>query len=80
MSQWVSVHVRNVQPGDIVRVRENAYSGNTGKAHNGRICEVLLVVGGDVVVKSVDGKQPVLEKTYHSPTVLEKEVLDETIN
>lgn len=80
MSLWISVHVRNVLPGDIVRVRENAYSGNTGAMHNGRICEVLLVRGGDVVVKSVDGKQPALEKTYHSPAVLEKEVLDEIIN
>jgi hypothetical protein len=48
--------------------------------HNGRVCEVLLVQGGDVVVKSIDGKLPVLSKTYHSPIVLEKEVNGETIN
>jgi hypothetical protein len=80
MGEWISVHVRNVRPGDVVRVRENAYSGSTGEMHNGRVCEVLLVQGGDVVVKSIDGKLPVLSKTYHSPIVLEKEVNGETIN
>jgi hypothetical protein len=80
MGAWIPVHVRNVRPGDIVRVRENAYSGATGHAHNGRICKVLEVKGGDIIVKSIDDRLPLLDKTYHSPTVLEKEVQDETSN
>lgn len=73
MKKWVSVHVRNIKPGDIVRVRENAYSGSTGATHNGRLCEVLEIKGGDVIVKSIDNKLPKLTKTYYQPTALEKE-------
>ncbi len=73
MKKWISVHVRNIKPGDIVRVRENAYKGSTGAIHNGRMCEVLKIKNGDVVVKSIDGKLPQLTETYHPPTALEKE-------
>lgn len=80
MNKWVSVHTRNVRPGDIVRVRLDAYSGSVGGMHNGRICQVLEVRDGDVIVKSVDEKLPILTATHHSPTSLEKEELNETIN
>lgn len=80
MSKWVSVHARNVGPGDVIRVRLDAYRGSLGDIHNGRICQVLDVRDGDVVVKSIDGKLPILTATHHSPTSLEKEELNETLN
>lgn len=80
MSRWISVHVRNVKPGDVVRVRKDAYSGSTGEMHNGRICEVVEIKGGDIIVKSIDDRHPILSTTHHSPTALEKEIYSETIN
>lgn len=62
----------NVNPGDIVRVRDGAYSGSTGAIHNGRTCEVIEVRGGDVIVRSVDGRKPSLSETRHPPYNLEK--------
>lgn len=60
-------------PGDMVRVRDDAYkSRDVAKIHNGRICEVIRVVHGDVVVRSIDDHQPQLNETTHSPSVLEK--------
>ena len=80
MSNWIPVQARNVKPGDIVRVREKAYDGRLGQIHNGRICEVLQVKSGDVIVKSIDEKNPPLSATYYPPTALEKEVANETVN
>ncbi len=58
--------------GDIVRVKDDAYSEKeVSRIHNGRICQVIEISGGDVVVRSIDKLEPVLERTYHSPYVLE---------
>lgn len=68
------MHIGNVKIGDVVRVKQNAYSGSTGKIHNGRLCEVVDIRDGDVVVKSIDNVLPTLTSTYHPPYNLEKKV------
>jgi hypothetical protein len=74
MEEWIQAHAQNTQVGDTVRVREDAFSHSLGLSHNGRICEVLEIKGGDFIVKSIDDKKPILKKTYYSPNVLEKKV------
>lgn len=74
MSEWIQAHAQNTKAGDIVRVKEDAFSHKLGLAHNGRLCEVIEVKSGDFIVKSVDDKKPVLKRTYYSPTILEKKV------
>ena len=74
MESWIQAHVANVLPGDVVRVKEGSYDKGAGKIHNGRTCEVLAVYSGDIVVRSIDDREPVLSKTYYPAIVLEKRV------
>lgn len=73
--EWIQVHTANVEIGDVVRVKKNAYSGSTGAIHNGRLCEVIEVRKGDVIVKSIDDALPKLTSTFHPPYNLEKMVI-----
>jgi hypothetical protein len=74
MAEWIAAHATNTNVGDVVRVRDNAFSTKLGEAHNGRICEVLEIKGGDFVVTSIDDRDPMLKRTYYSPNILEKRV------
>lgn len=76
METWIQAHTANLKAGDVVRVKDNSYRGSLADVHNGRICEVIQVRSGDVIVKSIDGKLPTLAMTYHSPNILEKKVVD----
>lgn len=72
MERWIQAHATNTGVGDTVRVKENAFSTTLGESHNGRICEVLEVKGGDFIVKSIDDRKPFLKRTFYSPNILEK--------
>ena len=74
METWIQAHAVNTKVGDIVRVKDDAFSTQLGMTHNGRLCEVLEIRGGDFIVKSVDNKKPVLKRTFYSPNILEKRV------
>lgn len=78
MIGWQDSHISQMIIGDVVKVKDDAYSGEVGEIHNGRICEVIETSYGDVVVKSIDAKKPVLHRTHHSPNVLQKVGLDES--
>lgn len=73
---WTDVTISNVSVDDLVRVKLDAYANHiVGDIHNGRLCRVVSVADGEVVVRSVDQQLPVLTETRHSPYALEKEVL-----
>lgn len=72
MLGWEDSHIAEMQIGDIVKVKDNAYKKDIGKMHNGRICEIIEISYGDVVVRSIDDRLPVLGRTHHSPNVLQK--------
>jgi hypothetical protein len=74
MIKWIAAHATNTQVGDIVRVKEGSFVTKLGESHNGRICEVLEIKGGDFIVKSIDDKKPILKRTFYSPNILEKKV------
>ena len=60
--------------GDEVRVKSNAYDGDTGVMHNGRRGKVVAVRYGDIIFKSNDNKEPVLDGTHYTPYQLQKRV------
>lgn len=69
---WVPAQPGQLSVTDVVRVKLDAYSGSLGRLHNGRICKIVAIRYGDIVVKSVDNKDPVLEGAHYSPHSLEK--------
>jgi hypothetical protein len=71
---WVPAQRGQINVGDIVRVAHNAFSDSTGHIHNGRRGVVVAVRSGDVIFKSNDLKEPVLEGAHYSPEKLEKRV------
>ena len=72
---WVPVRPGAIVTADTVRVKSDAFSGETGTLHNGRIGKVVAVRYGDVIFKSTDGKEPVLDGAHYSPHMLEKLVI-----
>lgn len=73
MVTWIQAHATNTKVGDVVRVKDTAFSDSkVAGAHNGRICEVLEIKGGDFIVKSIDDREPFLKRTFYSPNILEK--------
>ena len=74
-TRWVQVKPGYIAVADIVRVRPNAYSGDVGKRHNGRVCRVVAIRSGDVIVNAIDDGEK-LEGVHHSPFALEKRVIE----
>jgi hypothetical protein len=61
-----------IRVGDEVRVLADAFEGELGQLHNGRRGRVVAVRYGDIIVKTTDGKEPVLDGSHYSPYKLEK--------
>lgn len=72
---WVPVQAGFIKVTDNVRVKADAFDGELGTIHNGRRGVVVGVRYGDVIIKSTDGKTPVLDGAHYPPTKLEKLVL-----
>ncbi len=72
---WQPVQVGfNVQVGNTVRVRKNAFEGAAGRMHNGRVGRVVAKRSGDIIVRSTDGKLPFLDSAHYPPSSLELKV------
>lgn len=71
---WVPAQRGQISIGDVVRVAHNAFNDGTGHLHNGRRGVVVAVRSGDVIFKSTDLKEPVLDGTHYSPEKLEKRI------
>lgn len=72
---WMPARPGDIKVTDIVRVRADAYTGELGTLHNGRKGRVVGVRYGDIIFKSEDGKEPVLEGAHYPPQMLEKLVV-----
>lgn len=70
--KWAPLQPGFITVGDIVRVKQDAFTGDLGKLHNGRRGRVVAVRYGDVIFKSDDGKEPTLDGAHYSPYSLEK--------
>ena len=71
---WVDSQRGQVNVGDIVRVRHDAFSDSTGQIHNGRRGIVAAVRSGDIIFKSTDEKDPFLDGVHYRPESLQKRV------
>lgn len=72
---WVQATPGFIRVSDIVRVRPDAFTGEVGIIHNGRLGRVVGVRSGDIIVKSTDGLEPELDGAHYSPHALEKLML-----
>ena len=71
--EWTPVKPGYIKVADIVRVKLNAYQGDIGKRHNGRLARVVAIRSGDIIVNSIDDG-PKFEGTHHSPYALDKRI------
>jgi hypothetical protein len=71
---WVQAQRGQINVGDVVRVRHDAFNDSTGHMHNGRRGIVTAIRSGDVIFKSTDEKEPKLDGSHYSPDKLEKRV------
>lgn len=72
---WMPARPGDIKTADEVRIRADAFQGETGTLHNGRRGVVVGVRYGDVIIRSTDGKSPVLEGAHYPPQMLEKLVV-----
>jgi len=68
---WTAAQPGNIQVANEVRVKWNAFDGEKGKVHNGRRGKVVSIRYGDIIVKTNDGKEPVLDGFHYTPQQLE---------
>ena len=64
----------DIQVGNTVRVRHDAFTGDLAHSHNGRVGRVLAKRNGDIIVRSTDDKKPYLDMAHYPPSVLELRV------
>lgn len=69
---WIPVRPGDIRVTEKVRVRFDAFGGELGMIHNGRLGVVVGVRYGDVIIKTTDGKEPVLDGAHYPPDKLEK--------
>lgn len=69
---WIEAQPGQLKVAEIVRVKSDAFTGPQGERHNGRICRIVAIRYGDIICKSIDDRDPVLEGTHYSPHDLEK--------
>jgi hypothetical protein len=71
---WIDAQPGAISLSDEVRVKADAYDGATGGIHNGRRGKVVGIRYGDIIFKSTDDKEPILDGAHYSPHQLEKRV------
>ena len=71
--KWVKAQIGQIKVADTVRISFNAFDESTGKSNlNGRRGRIVAVRSGDIIVKTDDGKLPVLDGVHIRPEFLEK--------
>jgi hypothetical protein len=70
--KWLPVQPGFIKVNDTVRVMSDAFDGELGTIHNGRRGVVTAIRSGDIIVKSTDGLEPLLDGVHYSPYKLEK--------
>ncbi len=69
---WEDARPGFLKVGDEVRVKADAFEDELGQLHNGRRGKIVGVRYGDIIIKTIDGKEPVLDGSHYSPYKLEK--------
>lgn len=71
---WIPAQPGQLTVGDQVRVLANAFNDPNLVSHNGRRGVIVAIRYGDIIFKSTDGKNPILEGVHYSPYKLEKRI------
>jgi hypothetical protein len=71
---WIDAGPGQLKVGDYVRVHHDAFDGSTGEIHNGRRGVIIAIRSGDIIINSIDDKNPKLEGSHYSPFKLQKRV------
>ena len=69
---WIQAEAGFLKVGEVVRIRHDAFTGDLGELHNGRQGIIVALRSGDVIFKSTDGEEPLLEGAHYRPDKLEK--------
>jgi hypothetical protein len=70
--KWVPVAPGQIKVADEVRVKFDAFTGNAGVLNNGRRGRIVAVRSGDIIFKSTDGKEPLIDGAHYVAQCLEK--------
>ena len=72
---WKPAYVGyDLQVGQTIRVQKDAFSGGTGRVHNGRVGRITGKRSGDIIVRSTDGREPFLDAAHYPANKLEVRV------
>jgi hypothetical protein len=63
-----------IQKGDIVRIRHNAFAGEVGIIHNGRVGRVTAIRSGDIIFRSTDDLDPFIDNAHYPFSAVEKRI------
>ena len=69
---WEKAMAGFLNVGDEVRVLADAFEGELGQIHNGRRGRIVAIRYGDIIIKTTDGRDPILDGTHYKPEKLEK--------
>lgn len=71
---WEEVRPGFIKVADVVRVKHDAFLGELGVIHNGRVGKIVAIRSGDIIFKSTDGVEPALDSVHYQASKLEKRI------
>jgi hypothetical protein len=71
---WEEVRPGFIKVADVVRVKNDAFVGELGVIHNGRVGKIVAIRSGDIIFKSTDGLEPSLDSVHYQASKLEKRI------
>ncbi len=71
---WVQAERGFLKVRDIVRVKNDAFSGDVGMIHNGRPGVIVAIRSGDIIVDITDLENPPIKSAHYQPEHLLKRV------
>lgn len=71
---WEDARPGFIKVADIVRVKHDAFDGEIGNLHNGRVGKIVAIRSGDVIINSIDDVSPEIKGAHYAPNKLEKRV------
>lgn len=70
--EWQQARNGALRVGDVVKVKPDAYAGAAGAYHNGRICRIVAMRYGDIIVR--DDSDPSYAGQHHQAAALLRRV------
>jgi hypothetical protein len=71
---WVQAQPGQLNVGDAVRIRHDAFNGAEGVGINGRSGIIAAIRSGDIIFNTTDQKSPSIEGAHYRPAQMEKRI------